>query len=248
MVFEDVDQAQPWLVPFPEPDRVFADPVDRYARLLSPLVSIDLSVVDPAWRGWAHLVSPVEPADGYLGDGTERHHSYYARPNWIGFRLDDDDRYHLLGDWRFFLMENLVDGELMLDPDEDPRIRRIRGDDGLADWYQTQHDSYAERKALFAQHGRLLVPGDANSRAFVDRVGGPAYGWANWVDPEAFPLDIRDVGDDEGLVINPLAENGDPFHFVAGVAGWRYRESGADWILMFYEPASRTVLFTFDWG
>ncbi len=248
-MFEDVDQVQPWLAPFPDPAEVFSDPVDRYARLLSPLVSVDLSVVDPAWRGWAHLLSPVEPMDGYLGDGTEGHHSYYARTNWLGFRLDDHDRYHLLGDWRFFLMENLVGDELVLDPDEDPRLRRRRGDGGLTEWYQEQHDSFAATKALFTQHGRLMrAGGTGESRAFLDTVGGPAHGWANWVDPEMFPLDVCDIGDDEGVIIYPLAENGDRFHFVASVAGWHYRESGADQILMFYEPGSRTVLFTYDWS
>ncbi|VWC81677.1 hypothetical protein BLA50215_01288 [Burkholderia lata] len=36
--------------------------------------------------------------------------------------------------------------------------------------------------------------------------------------------------------------------FVAGVTGWEYRAMGADSILLFYEPASRVALLTFDWS
>jgi hypothetical protein len=35
---------------------------------------------------------------------------------------------------------------------------------------------------------------------------------------------------------------------VAEVSGYAYCEEGADSILLFYEPESRTVLFTFDWS
>ncbi|MCL2424080.1 MAG: hypothetical protein FWD11_09375 [Micrococcales bacterium] len=254
MIFEDVVEAQPWLRPFPDAADVFADPVDRYARLLSPLVSIDLSAVNPDWHGWAHLISPIEPQEGYLGTGTERHHSYYARTNWLGFRLDDHDRYHLLGDWRFFLAENLVNGEPVLDPDEDPHIRQHQGDDGLADYYQTQHDSYVAAKGSFAQRGKLVNRiGVVNN--LLDMVGGDesvqydssSSFMGNWFDPSMFDFELCDVGNG-ATVAYPLTDRGDRFRFVAGVPGWHYRDDGADWILMFYEPGSRTVLFTYDWS
>ncbi len=41
---------------------------------------------------------------------------------------------------------------------------------------------------------------------------------------------------------------GEDFIFVADVAGYQYCEHGADAILMFYEPKSRIVLFTYDWS
>lgn len=96
----DFTQPQPFLHPFPDPADVFAADPAQAAKLLHPLVSIDLSAVDPAWSGRIHLLSPVEPYDDYFADGAEAYHSYYTRRNWIGFRLGEDSRYELLGDWR----------------------------------------------------------------------------------------------------------------------------------------------------
>ncbi len=235
MFRENVRDVEPWLIPFPEPAVVFAEPADRYARLLSPLVSIDLAAVRPEWHGWAHLVSPIEPTEGCLGDGTEAHHSYYARANWLGLRLDDDDHYHLLADWRYFQAES-----------DDATVR---DDPELVDWYRRQQDSYDAARALFRRHGRLLDPRhpDAGSYPFLAQVGGTAGPGGNWAQFDDFPLRRTDSADGEPAAV-PIAENGDLFHFVAAVPGWNYRDSGAGWILMFFEPNSRTALFTFDWS
>ena len=45
-----------------------------------------------------------------------------------------------------------------------------------------------------------------------------------------------------------IAYNGNPFHYIAGVAGYNYCNFGADMILLMYEPVSRIVLFTFDYS
>jgi hypothetical protein len=58
---------QPFLKPFPDPRTVFADPVARYERRLNALVSIDLSTLSQDLSGWIHLVSPIEPYDGLVG-------------------------------------------------------------------------------------------------------------------------------------------------------------------------------------
>lgn len=97
---EDVMTAGTGLRVYPEPAEVFVADQAELAEHLHPLVSIDLAEVDPAWRGWIHLVSPLEPAQGYLGDHTEASHSPLQKPNWLGFSLEDD-RYRLLGDLRY---------------------------------------------------------------------------------------------------------------------------------------------------
>lgn len=40
---------------------------------------------------------------------------------------------------------------------------------------------------------------------------------------------------------------GKPLYHIAWVAAYHYGCSGTDAIMLFYEPDSRTVLFTFDW-
>ncbi|MDR7148992.1 hypothetical protein J2W49_000941 [Hydrogenophaga palleronii] len=95
-----------WIRPFPDPADVFAGDVERSFRHLLPLVSIDLAQVNPQWSGWIHLVNPCEPAEGMIGDRTVRYHNAYLQTNWLAFKLDANDRYELLGDWRYFYLEN----------------------------------------------------------------------------------------------------------------------------------------------
>ena len=106
-MLRDLLLPQPFLKPFPRPETVFADPVVRYERHLHPLLSIELGVVDPKLSGWIHLVSPIEPCDGYLGDSGKEYWGPFLQPNCIAFRLKSEDRYELLGDFRFFGIENL---------------------------------------------------------------------------------------------------------------------------------------------
>ncbi|MEY9842182.1 hypothetical protein [Streptacidiphilus sp. EB103A] len=46
----------------------------------------------------------------------------------------------------------------------------------------------------------------------------------------------------------PIGPAGRRFEFVAAVPGWHYRSSGADWIMLFFEPVDRLALLTFDWS
>lgn len=135
----DFTQPQPFLHPFPDPADVFASDPAQAAKLLHPLVSIDLSAVDPAWSGRIHLLSPVEPYDDYFADGAEAYHSYYTRRNWIGFRLGEDSRYELLGDWRCFQAMS-EDKTRSQDPE-------------LLEHYAKQQQSFDEVKAAYAERG-----------------------------------------------------------------------------------------------
>ena len=42
-------------------------------------------------------------------------------------------------------------------------------------------------------------------------------------------------------------KQGNRYYFIACASSWQYCTSGADDILMFYQPETRRVLFTFDW-
>ena len=244
-MIEDIDTPQPFLKVYPPDHEVFAEPVARHARHLRALLSIDLAVVDPAWRGWIHVVNPYEPDDGYVGQNTQPFHNSHLRGNWVAFQMDAQDRYTLMGDFRYFHLEN-TEAEL---PDLYPGHRA-----DIERHYAEEHASLVEARARHGRLGALHYPGqgvrDAN-RDFsqeapcnlVDRLGGGAD-WGNWCNTgdDTFPLDDSDPDD-----VRPLAPDGTPFRFVASVCGSNYCRTGADSILLFHEPRSRTALLTFDW-
>jgi hypothetical protein len=72
-----------------------------------------------------------------------------------------------------------------------------------------------------------------------EQLGGGVAG--NGVD--GFPLDESDRNN-----VRPLTQEGIPVHLIASVAGRDSCTSGADSILLFYEPNSKIALLTLDWG
>ncbi|KVA53350.1 hypothetical protein WI61_26225 [Burkholderia cepacia] len=240
IMIEDIVTPQPGLKVYPPDTDVFAEPDAALARHLHPLVSIDLATVDPSWQGWIHLLSPVEPYDGLVGQDTAAYHNDYLRANWIGFRLDDNNRYTLLGDPRYFYLEN----------PPAPRDAAYRKE--LEAHYAEQQASIEAARKRFAEYGVLYSSNRyaPDARDFsrekpcnlVDQLGG-SVGWGNWSGTSDFPVDDSDPDD-----IRPIGPDGARFRFVAGVTGWEYRAAGADWILLFYEPVSRVALLTFDWS
>lgn len=224
---------QSFLKPFPSAETVFAEPVARYARHLNPLVSIDLSAVGPALSGWIHLVSPIEPYDGYLDDMGKEAWGPYLQPNWIGFRLTPEHRYELLGDFRFFEIENADETEADGD-----------GPDYIAKHYDEQHASFAAHKAAFEKTGQICrvtgSAGDPMPVTALSRLGGVApvgnMTWSN-VAGAAFTYANEDAA--------PRTRDGRLYRFIASVPGWNYRDSGADDILLYYDPVERIVLQSF---
>lgn len=225
---QDIFLPQPFLKAFPQPDTVFVEPVARYQRLFNPLVSIQLSAIDPGLSGWVHLVSPIEPYDGYIGDVGTEYWGPYLQRNWIGFRVGADDRYELLGDFRFFEVEAAeADGE--------------KGH--LQDHYDEQHSSFAASNAAFAKSGQVCrVDGgqEPTPVAALSQLGGtPEVGNMVWKDIPGAAFTYFD-GD-----AAPMTRDGRPYRFIAAVPGWHYRASGADSILLYYDPVERIVLETF---
>ena len=220
---------QPFLKAFPEPEAVFVEPVARYLRLFNPLISIQLSAIDPSLAGWVHLVSPIEPDEGLVGMRSQAYWGPYLQSNWIGFRVGADDRYELLGDFRFFEVE----------------AAEAEGRKGhLQDHYNRQHESFAACKAAFAKSGQTwqLFWGDPIPVAALSQLGGDApvcnMVWQD-VPGAAFTYSEDDTC--------PMTRDGRPYRFIASVPGWRYCQLGADEILLYYDPVERIVLQTFVW-
>lgn len=238
------DPARGTLKPFPSAAESFTDPAEAQ-RVLAPLVSIDLSAANPQWSGWLPIVSPYEPAEGYVGEGSRDVHTYFARPNWIGFELHDDGRLDFKGDWRFFAINH--------SPSR-----------GLNAHYEDQLTAFTTSRGIAREHGKLVSSRDlqyyseqellTKPHDWLVDVGDPQPYGANWQDPDLFKLggldtegDDLDLGGMGGDDVHPLMPNGDRFHFVASVNAGHFLAHGASEVLAFFEPRSRTVLFTFEW-
>jgi hypothetical protein len=234
------------LRPFPAAEDVFVCNELDLARHLHPLVSVDLNAANTTWSGWAHLVSPIEPYGGYIGDHTKPFHSDLLRTNFIGFKLEGD-RYQLLGDRRYFLMENAI---------EDLPKTSHADYEALAEYYPQAEQSYRQSLASYHRHGMLYWlnaegerhDGNPNPQPLIDQLGG-TVGYANWTSGADFPIDHEpfERGESEPREVWPLSPAGNRFEFVASTPGYPYRRSGADTILLFYEPNEKLALLTFDW-
>lgn len=240
------------LKPYPAAEDVFVPDQVGLIRHLHPLVSVDLSAANPDWSGWAHILSPIEPYNHNIGELTKEYHSDFLRENFIGFKLEGD-RYRLLGDPRYFLMENPIETVFnQLHIKAQPRMHAVYKE--LAKHYVEEEASYRAASASYLKHGALYFLNDNGERhdgnpdpqPLIEQLGGAA-GFGNWMEGADFPIihaPYQGGGPEE---VWPLSPAGNRFEFVASTAGYPYRKHGADSILLFYEPKERIALLTFDW-
>ncbi|OBU69746.1 enolase [Stenotrophomonas maltophilia] len=230
----------PGMVAFPTD--VFPDDQAWLEQHLLPLLKIDLGVLRPELAGQlATMLCPIEPYEGCIGEATEEHHNDFTGTNWIAFELTAGNRMRFLGNQGYFI------GDPALDEDAKAHIAQMR-------------ESYARARDYHAAHGRLACysrygKGEASERDYLDSLGGQ-ISCGNWVEtaeiPAAFALEFTDAANDrhapddaERVVIT---RDGNTFFAVAEVAGYNWCATGADAIVMLYEPESRTVLFSYDWS
>lgn len=236
---ENIKSASPYLRVFPEPETVFAEPVARYAYHLNPMISVDLNVVNPLWQGWVHLVNPIEPYEGYVGEETIPFHQGYLQANWLAFHLNDACRYELAGDFRYFYLENT--------PEDLPGVFSKKKWNALKRQYDEQHLDYQRRKAAYQKSGALLSEW-GNACQVVEQLGENPPG-GNWTAGYIPGIDVPGVAPvlTPDRVFVPRTPQGTEFHFIASVPGWNYRDIGTT-TLLFYEPQTRIALLTFDWS
>ncbi|MDO5099282.1 MAG: hypothetical protein Q4D85_11105 [Corynebacterium sp.] len=236
------------IVPYPEPQSVFVgseEDIAQAAKILLPLLSIDLSAVDPELSGTVHLVCPVEHnGASLLGEGTEKYHSTYACTNWVGFRLTDDNRYEFLGDWRYFHSLN-PESPIAHDPD-------------FVGFTKESQKSYQKHKQFYHKHGVLgrrifgkpfgLKHPRTNPLPFLDVWHEPPC-VGNWQYAGSFPTRDITVDTESGTetATFPITDDGRPFRFIGAVPGYSYFDFGPDAILLFFDPETRIALLTFDW-
>ncbi|WP_414486371.1 enolase [Stenotrophomonas maltophilia] len=230
----------PGMVPFPTD--VFPADQAWLAQHLLPLLKIDLGVLRPELAGQvATMLCPIEPYDGCIGETTEEHHNDFTGTNWIAFELTAGNEMRFLGNEGYFI------GDAVQDKHAQEHIAQMR-------------ESYAKARDYHAAHGRLACysrygNGEASERDYLDTLGGP-IGFGNWTEtaeiPAAFELGFTDAADDPNAADDAdtviITRNGNTFFAVADVAGYNWCATGADAIVMLYEPESRTVLFSYDWS
>ncbi len=177
VVFEEnLEQLRPGLTPFPE--HVFASDQPWLADHLWPLLSIDLALLRAELAGTVvHMLQPVGPIDGYIGEGTSEFHNEFTAPNWFALQLTDDNKYRFLGQEAYF------------EPYDDKYAQRLQS-------YQAKVREHAKNHGRLAGFPRYLN-GAADEKNWLDRLGGDF--WAgNWVTedpPSAFKL-VYDEDDD----------------------------------------------------
>ena len=229
----EVLKLQPGLCPFPQD--VFVAEQPWLAQHLLPLMSIDLGLLRPELAGTVvHMLCPVEPYDGNIGDGTEHFHNAFTSTGWFALRLNEDNRYEFLGQEGYFRLSSQRDFALY--EGEEEHAGRMKA-------------SHAQARAFYEQHGYLgseASDGTAHQQAWLDGLGGPYWG-GNWTNTESVPEAFELIDDWDAERIE-LSHQGKPMIPVAYVAGYNWCERGADALLLFYEPESRIALFTFDWS
>ncbi len=230
---EDVSELIEGLTPFPE--NIFVDEQDWVNNYLLPLISIDLGILNENLKGTiVHMLNPVEPYEGLIGEETVKFHNEYCAENWIALELTLDNKYRFLGIEDYFLSSSNnknIDEDLLKD------IKEIK-------------ETYQKAKELFKATGRLLPWQENNPQNFMGSLGGEIW-YGNWTEtspvPSAFKININEDDNlpNDGISIS---HKGKEFIYVGEVAGYNYCGIGADAILMFYEPESRIVLFSYDWS
>lgn len=260
----DITEPVEGLTLFPQPDDVFVPQDAGLAQYLDPLLTIDLTLVNPEWTGRVHLLSPVEPVDGYVGEDADEHWTALVRENWLAFAVEDD-RYRFLAAPEYFRHARLSSDPLVQGfPDrQDPppreevrefhQARRLHEAwTELEEHYAAERASFIEARAHHAEHGTLCSvpirePHVHQAFPVLKQLGGVASPQENWVEAVDFPVEIdKDAGEDGAAW--PLGPGGERFELVAAVPGYHYRRTGAGSILLFFEPTTRTALLTFDWS
>ncbi len=289
---EEIKELIEGLTPFPE--NIFSEDQEWANKHFLPLISIDMGLLRSDLKGTvAHLLNPLEPFEGLIGENTQEFHNEFCGENWIAFELDKDNKYRFLADERYFELAPQHNNEI---------------DEEFAGDIEKNKQTYQENKERYLKTQKLINNAEAPDflSNFLDNLGGRVWE-GNWVNtspiPPAFTMletdkeaeDLHYAYDElrgiQGRLANEkflqnappkvvekekqkeidtvarieklkdtLSQKGEfideitirykdeDFIFVGDVAGWSYCENGADAILMFYEPKSRIVLFTFDWS
>lgn len=246
--FEDIKELNEFLLPFPNSDDIFVENQPWLKDHFLPLISIDLGMLKDKWRGQVvHMLNPLEPYDGYIGEHTTEYHNKYTSANWLAFKLTDDNHYEFLGDERYFVRSSKNDFLHLFD--EETYGKEFY--DGFQDYIEESIAYYKFRQANFKETGKLMNVYNSEDDKYatwqnwLDGMGGElSERSSHWFSSLELPAAFFGQWQDDGLSIH---YNDNPFYHIADVPAYHYGCQGADKIILMYEPISRIVLFTYDW-
>ena len=241
---ENIQELNDHLQAFPKAEDIFVKEQQWLKNHFLPLMSIDLAEINPEWAGQkVYMICPFEPYDGYIGNNTTEYHNEYTPPNWLAFRLTDDNKFEFLGKEGYFWRT---------------AIHQWDFDSEMEKEFQKMQQFYEKYKANFDKYGVLVNlqnperKGKLNKKNYLERLGGEIeYGnWCSTIEdeeyPKAFKMNIEDGEEDDDEVVFDISYKGNPFYLVAETGAYDWVGSGG-YIIMLYEPISRIVLFTFDY-
>ena len=232
---KNITTTQPYLTLLPDHEVVFAPSSLFLAQHLLPLISIDLSAINPAWQGKIHLLNPIEPYECYIGSDTTEFSDAFANENWFIMQLNQQNQYEWLANKRYFALEN---------PDCEADLKTH---------HKEMYEDYLQLKQRFAETGKVISTSrieyqNDSATTLLDQLGGECGG-GNWTYPIDEHFDLRYINADrDDQEVHIYDRDSKRYYFIAAVAGWEYCSHGADWILMYYQPETRRVLYTFDWS
>lgn len=129
--------------PFPSPEEVFSEEIERHAKHFLPICSLNLQFIRPdSEEFWIHFVQPAEIHSGCVGEHTSAFHDRYNFEDSICFDVDENGKYRFNGDWRFFILENKeMPSEIKIRIME--QAQKIAEKQGMSfdqvAWYKTPH-------------------------------------------------------------------------------------------------------------
>ena len=248
--------------PFPEPADVFANRVDEHSRYVLPAATIDLARVAPGQSGVVHLLVPIEPHDGRLGEFTPNWRNEHCFEDWFSFRMEGD-RCEFMGDFRYFQRAMFEQH-----PPSDPAEQKDAEE--LNDHYHQAVAAFEARRDFFRQHGWLHKEPEEyqaddpymewRRATLMDDLGGTSFdgnwshnGWESqlpinrYPDPDRFP-EHRE-GDRvcrPGRVV-PRTKDGRDFLYIGSISMWNYIGDTNGALLLFFDPIDRIATSAIDW-
>lgn len=252
MIGESLYSATDYFRPFPDPQDVFASNVKEHSEYLLPVATVSLEKLSSDWVGDVHFIMPIEPVGGYdrLGARSIPYHNYLCRPDWLGYKLQNN-KCELACDFKFFhkayYAVHPLENEYQIDEAQ-----------LLVSHYKNIREYFANCKDRFERFGRLTSdPAHRNSGeqipdemcdALVRNLGGISFD-SNWCVSD-FPVSrypVQYEGEAWECVV-PKTEDGRDFVYIGEIELWVYQEYSNGVLLLFYDPVQNIALTTIDWG
>ena len=242
---EEIKELNERLQAFPKAEDIFVKEQQWLKNHFLPLMSIDLAEINPEWAGQkVYMICPFEPYDGYIGNNTTEYHNEYTAPNWLAFRLTDDNKFEFLGKEGYFWRTAIHQWDF--DSEEEKELQEMQ-------------EGYEKNKINFEKYALLVslqypeYNGKPNFTKFLDHLGGDILSgnWQGAIDydqyPKAFDMKLEYENQSSPDWIK-ISYQGNPFYFIADTASYDWCKGHIDGIIMLYEPVSRIMLYTFDYS